>query len=453
MRGSWSVDRGRGAPDNDRKGGGYGRIESRVERRGPLNLLRNVLRGLTPSEPPRPQYYRVPCPLGHVLEGQRTEGYQALRCPTCGGGVFVLPRSPLPEPPGTSTKSWARTIEAAPVYDEGPMTLDEAPQDVRVIDADIEWEEPAAEAPPVRAPASAAPRTAQPAQATYAMAPLPVPSVPASHEARPATRPKARPIPKPPLEPEPEPEVEEEEFEEEFEEEQLEGRERWGARRHLVLFAGVVALVAVAAGVQMWRQRLKEMPKVVEIGRSEGLDALERGDFDAAKDLLTKAARAVDALGGEVEGAEEIRKGAREAAIYADLAPEGLEKIMEDVATAPPDERESLFARRYRGRSILVDASPMGDPRREGGVVMDCLIHTAGRDGRIDLAGFKLYESAQPKMGERFAFGGRLFSVKRRGKEWRFYLEPESGVHLEHEGALRAVGMHPSDLPPAGNLP
>ena len=44
------------------------------------------------------QYFNVMCASGHRVRGERTEGYQALRCPACGDGVFVLPRSPLPEP-------------------------------------------------------------------------------------------------------------------------------------------------------------------------------------------------------------------------------------------------------------------------------------------------------------------------------------------------------------------
>src|SRR5581483_434348 len=71
-------------------------------RRSLLNLgdrARTLLRGLTSSPPPRDQSFQVACSEGHRLRGERTEGYQALRCPSCGEGVFVLPRSPLPDPP------------------------------------------------------------------------------------------------------------------------------------------------------------------------------------------------------------------------------------------------------------------------------------------------------------------------------------------------------------------
>src|SRR4051812_9629840 len=82
-----------------------------TERRTLLNLrdrARTLLQGLTTSPPPTVQYYDVVCPEGHRLRGQRTAGYQALRCPTCGEGIFVLPRSPLPEPPLPSSDRRSR---------------------------------------------------------------------------------------------------------------------------------------------------------------------------------------------------------------------------------------------------------------------------------------------------------------------------------------------------------
>ena len=43
------------------------------------------------------QSFSVACSEGQArLSGSRTEGYQALRCPECGEGVFVLLRSPAP---------------------------------------------------------------------------------------------------------------------------------------------------------------------------------------------------------------------------------------------------------------------------------------------------------------------------------------------------------------------
>src|SRR5262245_60491207 len=89
-----------------------------------------MLQGIGPAEPPRPQTYAVACPEGHILRGYRTEGYQALRCPSCGEGIFVLPRSPLPEPPSPPSDR-ARRRAASPVgassRDDEPISLSDPP--------------------------------------------------------------------------------------------------------------------------------------------------------------------------------------------------------------------------------------------------------------------------------------------------------------------------------------
>src|SRR4051794_10419731 len=124
------------------------------------------------SAPPaaREQTYSVSCPEGHRLTGLRTEGYQALRCPTCGEGVFVLPRSPLPEPsaPSTGSASSARG-RPSPVMtavDDDPVALRDPslmPSGVAVegeeADGEIEWVDESRgpeTAPPTYAPGPAA---------------------------------------------------------------------------------------------------------------------------------------------------------------------------------------------------------------------------------------------------------------------------------------------------------
>ena len=66
---------------------------------GLLNHAKKFLRGVAASTPVmRSQTYSVACPEGHRLTGIRTEGYQALRCPTCGEGIFVLPKRAAESP-------------------------------------------------------------------------------------------------------------------------------------------------------------------------------------------------------------------------------------------------------------------------------------------------------------------------------------------------------------------
>ena len=107
------------------------------------------------SEPvSRVQYFNVLCASGHRVRGERTEGYQALRCPSCGDGVFVLPRSPLPEPvaperpmrpkPARMDERW---VDEGPVELSEPATtaVDVAGSGLLAADAEIIWDDPPSE--------------------------------------------------------------------------------------------------------------------------------------------------------------------------------------------------------------------------------------------------------------------------------------------------------------------
>src|SRR3954447_23687236 len=104
--------------------------------------------GLAGHSPKVPQLYQVACVAGHRLRGERTEGYQALRCPECGEGIFVLPRSPLPEPAAPpAARSPRPTLPATPaVRDDEPVALSDPPVLQHVVDdhadGEIEWIEP-----------------------------------------------------------------------------------------------------------------------------------------------------------------------------------------------------------------------------------------------------------------------------------------------------------------------
>ena len=130
-------------------------------RGGSLDLLgraRSLFKGRGTTSVAKVQYYSVVCPLGHRLRGQRTGGYQALRCPSCGEGIFVLPASPLPEPVPPERSARVRTaIVARPDVDEGPIelkdpaqvTLDIGERDDVALEAEIIWDDDlAGESPP-----------------------------------------------------------------------------------------------------------------------------------------------------------------------------------------------------------------------------------------------------------------------------------------------------------------
>jgi hypothetical protein len=395
-----------------------------------------MMQGWSAPLPSRSQSYSVACSEGHRLQGQRTEGYQALRCPTCGEGIFVLPRSPLPEPPTPATLARSRVAQAVEAFPEDephalsdPPTHSNSPEmtDLEVPEAEIDWVDEAI--PEVEPKKEVKP-------STLAAKPRPKPTPTGSKPARPATaaRPEPAPTPaRPTILVETSPTLIE-----------------WAsAHRNALLVVGVLVLVIGAIGMRLRRQRLEELPQIAETGRIEGFKKLDAGEFLVAKKLLREAADAVDGLGGQYEGADAIRQGALEAAIFADLAPAGIEEILEEAQAIDPDKWPAKFASMYKGRSVILDPaiSEVPDSAKPGSSYKVNYPLYYGRGprpegrGRIDLTGFRLFELAQPKVDEQKPFGARYASIEfdMTTKEWVVTFEPDSGVFITHPRALEAI--------------
>ncbi len=450
-----------------------------------LGRARKFLKELASEPEGKVQYFNVTCVSGHRLRGERTEGYQALRCPACGEGVFVLPRSPLPEPaaPAPARSSPARTARRDSGWvNEGPIELtdqvqvthdlgDDAPGAAgdEIIGDDLPgqsrrgrgrnraregaadaavapgekgepfWEEdfnraasghgrdaPQGErGPPVAPDRPAAGGTQSARQRRPAAAG-------AAHSGQPRNPPAV-----------------------------LEIRARPSRRMpsRLTLVLVLVPLLVVAAFAWNYRRiRLREAPLIAEKGRIEGIPALEEGDFDKAYQLLSDAKRAVDSLGGAVDGADEIRTAAEEAAIFVDLSPKNLEEMLEEAGRTDPQDWPSKFDTLYKGHAILIDATVTEEPGAgtSSSYLVDYVILPPGggnrfndatgsapdRFGLIDFTGFQLFELARPRKGTRVAFGARLasFQFDAANEVWWVGLEPRSGVFITHTKALEAVG-------------
>lgn len=400
-----------------------------------LGQARRFLQTLGPAEPPRPQPYDVACPNGHRLQGLRTEGYQAFRCPSCGAGVFILPRSPLPDPPAPASKARRRELEEAAV-EEGPIPLAEAPEGVEEAEAEVEWVEPVD-----------GEGEGEEAGATAADVEIPYEEDLAAARARQAAPPPPARSTRSARRPEPEPVA----FEEDGDLPAPSGR-----GRHAWRFAAIAAIALVALTAGLWQRfKQREYPRIAERGRTEGLKALDAGEFDKARDLLVRARRAVDGMGGEFRGAAEIRQGADEAELITDLVDEPLERLLDQAARVGPEEWNATFDRQHKGRAILLDVHVVG-PAPGGGYELDYRVLARGPNGprlaRIDTAGLKLLELAAPKPGEGLIFGARLASFRLDGDEWRITLQPDSGVIITHPRALEALGW-PSFRAPAEEKP
>jgi hypothetical protein len=222
----------------------------------------------------------------------------------------------------------------------------------------------------------------------------------------------------------------------------------WAARhKNGLIFAVVVLIAGSTVAWRLHQRRLEELPKIVETGRVEGLLKLDSGDFSAAKQILADAAKAVEGLGGQVEGAEDIRQGAREAALLADLKSESLSDLVEQAAKYnPPDAWPAHFDAIYKGRSVIFMAEVLAAPQADiqgSGYILNWPIYygngpTPAGKARLDLAGFKLLEQARPNVKDVVTFGARLAAIRfdPAGSEWVVTLEPDSGSFITHAKAL-----------------
>ena len=150
------------------------------------------------------------------------------------------------------------------------------------------------------------------------------------------------------------------------------GLAEWVNRRRNPLIFGAVALVVLATiGSWLRRSTLEDSPRKVEIGRTLGLAALDEGRFDDAHKYLAKAAHAVNAPGGRVEGADEVRQGAKEAELLTSLVSETLETLLARADPADTSTWPADFDKLYKGRSIIIDATVVRVPVRTGRRVMN----------------------------------------------------------------------------------
>lgn len=408
---------------------------------GLFNRARNLIQGMGTISEREVQHYGVVCPNGHRLRGTRTEGYQAIRCPACNAGVFILASSPLPNPvaPKSAAPRRPAAASASTVVDEGPIELQDADIDEvqvdlvgngasTVSDAEIIWED---EAP-------------EPSEPTARAAP--------SEPSRRRTRRPARPEPAGATQPA--------EAARQVAIDDEPGLARRKSRPLLIF--GIVALVVIGTvALRIWRNHRQSLPLVAELGRVEGIPALEAGNFDKAHQLLAAARRAVDRLGGAVEGADQIRSAADDAAIFVNLVPESLEEMLDQAARTNPDAWATRFDSLYQGRTVVLDSRVKATPESaEGRYEIEYVIMPPGvttnflgvggarpeRTARIDFKGFELFERYQPKVGARVLFGARLaefrFDVEADG--WIIRLQPKSGVYIHFDKALEALGWPPA---------
>ena len=466
-----------------------------------LGRARKFLQDLGTEPPAKVQYFNVTCASGHRVRGERTEGYQAIRCPACGDGVFILPRSPLPEPTSPSRQVGAKRAPAWPAerfVDEGPVELIDLPQvevdlDDRQMgkgEVEIIWDDEPAPLPPIRnTPTSKSAGTddsqkteltppeeaADPGSTARAKNPL-KPSRPGQQKPVDRTSPGSPGVQPEPigqrantavsqgrgqkvLRPTTEPEVSRHPSTlpapPPFQQPRVASRAR---PRHGLIVISISLLVIAAVGWRVWRQRRQEYPIIAEKGRRDGIPALDAGEFDKAYQLLSAARTAVDALGGAVEGAEDIRRAARESEIFINLCSDKLEDMLAEAARTERNTWESKFDQIYKGRSYIFDTAISAVPSEVGmgTYEVDYLVLPSGESSRfgdgavarpsfyasLDLTNFELFQATRPNKGDSVKFGCQLAGLiyDENLNHWVVQIMPLSGVFMTHARALEAAG-------------
>ncbi len=472
-----------------------------------LSRARKFLQGLGSEPESKVQYFNVMCASGHRVRGERTEGYQALRCPACGDGVFVLPRSPLPQPVGAARPQSAREAGGGGGWpQEGPVELTDASRvSVEVVEdeaatngAEIIWEDVADEyitqpgssgmhrgpaagedeidqspgpveksaggAPGARSPDTAAHAQSQPkkvdkrgeprgrdqseAEAATARDREPRSAREAGQAGRRVRARSPRQVAVPVIEP------------------------RRGSRRralHALIFLVVPLVVVVTVGWRIRQHSRQEYPLIAEEGRLKGIPALDEGNFDKAYQLLSSAKAAVDYLGGAVEDAEAICSAADQAEVFVKLSNRSLEELLTEAGRTSRDDWQTRFDALYKGQYVIFDThiSAQPTPGKYPAYEVEYVVFPLGEStsfrrtdlakpelfGRIDLSEFQLFELAHPQVGDRVTFGAKLAAFKYDvdNDRWLIRLEPRSGVYITHTKALESLGW-PSIAEPDSQL-
>jgi hypothetical protein len=443
-----------------------------------LGRAKKFLQDLSTESEPRVQFFNVACASGHRLRGERTEGYQALRCPVCGDGIFVLPRSPLPEPIAPpSARPQRQSSATARFSDDGPLELADASHMAVDLDdgtahgneIEIDWENdpgPKKATRPSPAHTATVATSLHPAHDDTSSVHLVDEPTEGARDAssKPAPR-VARRVASADVLPTARRETNRERA--------LRAIATLKRNRNRLIFVAVPLLVVAAVGWRIWNNRRQEFPITIERGKTEGIQALDEGNFDRAYQLLSAAKSAVDSLGGEIEDADKVRQAADEAAIFVDQCSQTLEDMLEEAARVNPEKWASNFDMLYKGKSLILDtwiltAPAAGStkpyqlgykvfPPGQAGNFRDETGSRPDRFADIDLSGFELFELTHPKAGDLVTIGAKISSFKYDidRSRWMVGLEPKSGVYIQHTKALDASGWaeHSGSTQPSDALP
>lgn len=423
--------------------------------------------------------YEAHCPSGHLITGNRQESFQAIRCPECSEGIFVLPTSRLPVPPTATIKkmvSLSQIRQVDIVDNSAPDDDDDEPVEFeertsRADRANIELSEhrqevddsdlsddPAADYPVEQGREVSANELAKIAREDLKKKEAARQhQLEAEQERRNATNGRRKRKsqqqqvhqPDDAGESDTDADFDDDEFDEIVERKPF--LKRVGTKVWIGL--GVVLVISLTVFFQLRQQHRERLPHVAQLGRTEGLTLLKSGKFDEAKKILGEAAAAYEEMGDRTEVAREIIQASHEAAIFADLAGHPLDEMLDRYAAG--GEGEAEFNALDKNRSIIIESRINKTPDDGGIYDLDYRIaigpgpDSARPPGRIDVSGLSLLKNLKPSLGDQVLIGARITGFELKDGEWLVKLDPESGVLMTNWDALGTIGWPVSDRPEA----
>lgn len=411
-------------------------------------------------EPVQDLRFAARCPAGHSIEGRRAHEFQAIRCPECGEGIFILPTSWLPVPPS------AHVVELIPLHavgqirasniqpdnaDEDEVELEESVQPVKNRRRDdIELKQHRPEKNQVELADDPAARFEVQRTTNVSEAEL-TRLARAEADRRATKKPDRASAEMPDRKAESRQDLPEDDNTGTETENEIAGRRSLLPRPSpkVAIAAVVVLVIGLTIFLQLRNRHREQLPHLAQRGRTEGIQKLKEGKFDEAKQILAAAAGAYREMNDKSETARQVIHASLEAAIMADLVARPLDDIIDKFAAGGSGAGE--FEALDKGRSLIVQSRVISTPENGGRFDIDYRIAigpgpaSARPLGRLNLDDLKLMNDLKPAVGDQLLIGCRLKKLELADGEWLVRLEPDSGVQITDWEALGTLGWPVTD--------
>jgi hypothetical protein len=218
------------------------------------------------------------------------------------------------------------------------------------------------------------------------------------------------------------------------------GRSPW----LLPAVAALVTLTAVVVGFVVFFRSLE--PASGDAGRSGPTTeaAMEAGRRLLGEGNFREAFKELQAARWRDPRDPELGQLHRQAELLAQLLRQPLQEIIQQGQTVRRPEEWAEQFKDYQGRAVLFD-----DVVRQGADgKLELAVYEVRADGEVArvVLDLKVLEGLPLEVPRRLVFGARLSSVAREaGGVWVVRFDPDSGVLLTDEDAVRASGLAPVD--------